>query len=92
MEMKTLRRIPNNTRIDKIRNERIRETGEIQNITSWVQRRRMEWSLHISRVTEDRLVRKVHGGIAVGKRNRGRPMKRWRDDGETHWCKQVFGL
>jgi hypothetical protein len=43
--MKTLRRILNNTWIDKIRNETIRETYEIQNITSWVQRRRMEWSL-----------------------------------------------
>jgi hypothetical protein len=33
---------------------------------------------HISRMTEGRLVRRVHDGIPVGKRNRGRPMKRWR--------------
>jgi hypothetical protein len=79
MEMKTLRRILNKTRIDQIRNERIREICEIQNITTWVQRRRTEWSMHISRMTEDRLVRRVHDGIPVGKRNRGRPMKRWRD-------------
>ena len=32
-EMKTLRRIINKTRMDKMRNERIRETCGIQNIT-----------------------------------------------------------
>jgi hypothetical protein len=90
--MKTLRRILNNTRIDKIRNERIRETCEIQNITSWAQRRRMEWSLHIARMAEDRLVRKVHDGMPVGKRNQGLPKKRWRDrssgcrEMEIHTC------
>jgi hypothetical protein len=46
--MKKLRRILNKTRMDKIRNERIREICEIQNITAWVQRRRTEWSMHIS--------------------------------------------
>jgi hypothetical protein len=45
-EIKTPRRILNKTRIDKIRNERIREICKIQNITSWVQRR-MEHS-HIT--------------------------------------------
>ena len=70
-EMKTLRRITNKTRMDKIRNERIRETCGIQNITSWVQRRRTEWSMHISRMAEDRLVRRVHDGIPEGKRHRG---------------------
>ena len=40
---------------------------------------RTEWSMHISRMAEDRLVRRVHDGIPDGKRNRGRPMKRWRD-------------
>jgi hypothetical protein len=77
--MQTLRRILNKTQTDKIRNERIREICEIQDITSWVQRRRTEWSMHISRMTEGRLVRRVHNEIPVEKRNRGRPMKRWRD-------------
>jgi hypothetical protein len=57
-----------------MRNDRIRETCEIQNIISWVQRRRTEWNEHISRV-----VKKVRDGMAEGKRNLGRPMKRWRD-------------
>ena len=57
-EMKTLRRIINKTKWDRIRNDRIRELCEIQNITFWVQRRRTEWSEHVSRMADDRLVKK----------------------------------
>jgi hypothetical protein len=78
-ELKTLRRIINKTKWGRMRNDRIRESCEIQNITSWVQRRRIEWSEHISRVGDDRLARKVRYGIPEGKRSRGRPMERWRD-------------
>ena len=77
--MKALRRIINKTRADKMRNERIREICGIHTVTSWVQRRRTEWSVHISGMAEDRLVRRVHDATPVGRRNRGRPMKRWRD-------------
>jgi hypothetical protein len=102
-EMKTLRRIINKTKRDRMRNGRIRESCEIRNITSWVQRRRIEWSEHISRMADDRLVRKVRDGIPEGKRSRGRPMKRWRDALEKkqaiglqeekkrrHWCQSVL--
>ena len=78
-EMKTLRRITNKTKWDRTRKDRIRESCEIQNITSWVQRRRTEWSEHTSRMADHRLVSKVRDGIPEGKRNRGQPMKRWRD-------------
>ena len=67
-DMKTLRRIINKTRRDGMRNESIRETCGIQNITLWVQRRRTERSMRISRMAEDRQVRKVHDGIPEGKR------------------------
>jgi hypothetical protein len=67
------------TSSDNSDNFRIWEICEIQNITSWVQRRRMEWSMHIARMMEGRLVRRVHDGIPMGKRNRERPMKRWTD-------------
>ena len=77
--MKTLRSIINKTKWDRIRKDRIRELCEFQNITLCVQRKRTEWSEHISRMADDRLVKKVHDGIPAGKRNRGRQMKRWRD-------------
>ena len=44
--------------------------------------------MHIARMSEGRLVRRVHNATLVGRRNRGRSVK----DGETHWCKQVPGL
>ena len=75
--MKTLMRIINKRRIDKMRNGRIREICGIQTITSCVQRRRTEWSMHISGMAEGRVVR-VHDAIPVGRRNQGRPTKRWR--------------
>ena len=78
-EMKTLIRIINKTRINKMRNERIREICGIQTVTSWVQRRRTEWCVHISWTSDDRLARRVHDATPVVGRNRGRPMKRWRD-------------
>ena len=37
-EMKALRRITNRTKWDRARNDRIRESCQIQNITSWVQK------------------------------------------------------
>ena len=61
--MKTLRRIIDKTKWDRMRNDRIGELCEIQNITSWVQRRRIEWSENVSRMADDRLVKKVHDGI-----------------------------
>ena len=69
----------NRTRIDEMRNERIREICGIQTVTSWVQGRRTEWSVHIARMAGDRSVRGVHEATLVGRRNRGRPMKRWTD-------------
>jgi hypothetical protein len=77
--MKTLRRITNKTKWDRMRNDRIIKSCEIQNIISWVQRRRTEWNEHISRMADNQIVKKVRDRIPEGKRNRGQPMKRWRD-------------
>ena len=54
-EMKTLRRIMNKIRLDKIRNRDIPEKYEIQNVGDWVQRRKIEWNAYISKMNEDRL-------------------------------------
>jgi len=53
-EMKKLRRTTDKTKWDRTRNDRIRESCEIQNITWWVQRRRTEWIEHISRMAESK--------------------------------------
>ena len=66
-EMKALRRIINKTKWDRMRNDRIRELCEIQKITSWVQRRRTEWSDHVSRMADDRLVKKYMTDFLKGR-------------------------
>lgn len=78
-EMKTLRRIAAKTMRDGVTNREIRERCGVQNITEWVSRRRREWNDHISRMSEDRLVRRVRDNRPVGWRSRGRPKKRWHD-------------
>ena len=64
-------------------NKKRKNTGNMwdpkHNIVGTKETRRTEWSIHISRMAEDRLVRRVHDGIPQGNRNWGRPMKRWRD-------------
>ena len=67
-EMKTLRRIMNKTRLDKIRNRKIQGKYEIQNIGDWVQRRRIEWNALISRMNEDRIVRRVRENVPIWKK------------------------
>ena len=38
-----------------------------------------EWNTHISRMNEDRIVRRVRDNVPIGRRSRVPPMKRWSD-------------
>jgi hypothetical protein len=49
-EMKVLRIIIGKTRRDRISNENIRQTCNIQNIADWIMCRRHEWNEHITRM------------------------------------------
>ena len=75
-EMKSLRRIVGKTRMDRVKNQDIMEKCKIQKVSVWVQRRRTEWS---ARMSEERLLRKVHDNNLTGERRRDRPRKRWKD-------------
>ena len=55
--MKTLRRIMNVTRLDRMKSEDMREKCGIQKVCEWI-KRRAEWYAHLRRLPEDRLVRK----------------------------------
>ena len=67
-EMKSLRRIVGKTRMDRVKNQDIMEKCKIQKVSVWVQRGRTEWSAHVLRMNEDRLMRKVHDNNPTGKR------------------------
>ena len=78
-EMKMLRWMCGVTRLDKIRNEKIRGTTKVGEISKKVQERRMRWYGHVMRRDEEYVGKRVMGIEVQGSRNRGRPKKRWAD-------------
>jgi hypothetical protein len=55
-EIKVLRKIIGKTRRDRISNEFIRQTCNIQNIADWITCRRHEWNEHIKRMNPQSIV------------------------------------
>jgi hypothetical protein len=53
-EMKVLGNIIGKTRRERISNENIRQTCNIQNIADWITRRIHEWNEHITRMNPQR--------------------------------------
>ena len=77
--MKMLRWMCSVTRLDKIRNEKIRGTTKVGEISMKVQERRMRWYGHVMRRDEEYVGKRVMGIEVQGSRRRGRPKKRWVD-------------
>ena len=67
------------TKLDKIRNERIRRTTKVGEITKKVQERRLKWYGHVMRREEHYVGRRAMGMKVHGRRKRGRPKRRWLD-------------
>ena len=67
------------TKLDRIRNERIRGTTKVGEISKKVQESRLKWYGQVLR-REDEYVGKREMAMEVqGKRRRGRPKRRWMD-------------
>ena len=78
--MKMLRWMCSVTRLDKIRNEKIRGSPKVGEISRKVQEHRMQWYGHVVMRRDEEYVGKRVMGIEVqGSRRRGRPKKRWAD-------------
>ena len=78
-EMKMLRWACGVTRKDKIRNERIRGTIKVTEISKKIQERRLQWYGHVMRREENYVGRRVMELEPEGRRGRGRPKRRWMD-------------
>ncbi|PSN55706.1 hypothetical protein C0J52_08998 [Blattella germanica] len=48
--MKTRRKIVGKTRLDRIKNEDIRNQCQTQEVGEWTEKRRLEWAAHVSRM------------------------------------------
>jgi hypothetical protein len=78
-EMKLLRKIVGETKIDRIRSQQIRESCGNQPINEWVERRRREWDPRTTRMDAEKLVKTSRDNIPVGRRSPGRPKRIWSD-------------
>ncbi|VDP15302.1 unnamed protein product [Heligmosomoides polygyrus] len=79
METKMLRWTAGVTRMDRIRNDAIRQKFGVAPITDKMREARLRWYSHVLRGKDDR-VRKIGLNFEViGKRPRGRPKQRWLD-------------
>ena len=74
-EMRMLRWMCGVTKLDKIRNERIRGTTKVGEITKKVQERMLKWYGHVMRREEHYVGRRALVMKVQGRRKRGRPKR-----------------
>ena len=67
------------TKLDRIRNERIRGTMKVGEISKKVQESRLKWYGHVLRREDEYVGKRVMAMEVPGKRRRGRPKRRWMD-------------
>ena len=78
-EMKMLRWMSGVTREDRIRNEYIRGSLKVVEVSKKVQEARLRWYGHVKRSSEEQIAREAMEGEVQGRRRRGRPKIRWKD-------------
>ena len=64
------------TKLDRIRNERIRGTTKVGEISKKVQESRLEWYGDVLRREEEYYGQEIDGDGGAGKRRKGRPKRR----------------
>ena len=79
-EMRMLRCMSGVTKLDRIKNERIRGTTKVGEKSKKVQESRLKWYGHVLRREEDYVGKRVMGMEVPWKRRRGRPTRRWLDN------------
>ena len=74
------RKLTYRMRVIRIRNERIRGTKTVGEISKKVQESRLKWYGHVLRSEDECVGNRVMGMEVPGKRRRGRPKTRWLDN------------
>jgi len=76
-EMRFLRSVKGYTRLDKIRSEVVRKELEISGIQDVRFKHKQNWINHLERMDNTRLPKNALNYKPRGRRDRGRPRKRW---------------
>jgi hypothetical protein len=71
--------IKNTTKLDKEKNQCIREKTGAQNIVKEIKQYQKKWLQHVQRMDTNRIPRQALKYRPEGRRNVGRPKNRWRD-------------
>ena len=79
-QMKFLRHLLGITKLDKEKNQCIREKTGVQNIVKEIKQYQKKWLQHVQRMYTNRLPKQALQYKPKGRRNMGRPRKRWRDE------------
>ena len=78
--MVCLRRIEGMSRVDRVRNEDIRDSlGQVA-VADMMKDRQLRWKEKLEGMDGGRLVKQVYEGDRAGRRARGQPKKRWSDN------------
>ena len=76
-EMNFLRPIAGYQRIDKKQNREIRQELNIEELNNTIIEYRTNWKQHLNRIAENRIPKAALNYKPQGRRNPGRPKKRW---------------
>jgi hypothetical protein len=63
-------------------NRELEKLSKRENIVKWIKGQRISWLGHLERMEEDRMPKKIFTQELEGRRRRGRPRKRWREEVE----------
>ena len=88
-EMKMLRWMSGVTKLDRIRNERIRGTTKVGEISKKVQESRLKWYGYVLRREDECVGKRVMGMEVPGKRRRGRPKWEWLDSFRNDFWERI---
>ena len=78
-QTKFLRHLLGIKRLDKEKNQYIREKTGAQNIVKEIKLYQKKWLQHVQRMDTNRIPKQALRYRSKGRRNIGRPKKRWRD-------------
>ena len=78
-QMEFLRHLLGITKLDKEKNQCIKKETRTQNIVKEIKRYQKKWLQHVQRMGRNRIPKQALRHRTKGRRNIGRPKKRWRD-------------